>query len=492
MKQLQKRILMLMFVVFIGFGWLMYLLTTTFIQEQVYEQQQSYVQNQLLLLESQLEVDTLGIENIHAHLQDAADVLEERLTFIAESGEVLFDSHGNVEDMENHGDRKEIQDALEASELGSAIRESTTLDTALYYIAVPIQSDAGQLLGTLRISKPIDEMKHVFRRIQYLMMGFVGLSLIVSILFTNLWAKRFSKPMGEISQVAEELSNRNYSARYQSRSYQEVNELGQTINVLAENLSSQVEAIEQNERQITELVQNLVIGVMLLNSDKQIEMTNPVMEELMGQNLKKKKGTHYIELINNYALLSLIDDAYTEKGVQNKEISLFYPRERIVDAHVVPYENELTKELNAIILLYDISNIRRLEKVRSDFVANASHELRTPMTALKGFTETLLDGAMDDRETLVEFLTIIQNESNRLDAIVKDILDLSKLENQAAPFRAQTINLAELIQEVNQMLQKKADEKNINLIKTVSSQLTFKGDRDRLKQVMVNLVDNAL
>src|SRR5699024_7413222 len=138
---------------------------------------------------------------------------------------------------------------------------------------------------------------------------------------------------------------------------------GQTMNRLAENLLRQVEEIELNDRQLTELVQNLVVGVMLLNADKQIEMTNPAMEELLGRNMVLEKGTPYIELIRNYNLLALIDLAYSEKTIQNKEVLLFYPRERIVDASIVPYENKVTKELNTIVLLYDLTNIRRLEKI---------------------------------------------------------------------------------------------------------------------------------
>src|SRR5699024_1777483 len=143
---------------------------------------------------------------------------------------------------------------------------------------------------------------------------------------------------------------------------------------------------------------------------------------ILGEDLYGNIGKQYNKGNYSASLVELIEKAYTKNKLQNQEITIYYPEEKTIDANVVPILGKSCKPINFIVLLYDITEIRRLENIRTDFVANVSHELRTPITAVKGFAETLLDGALNDEEVLVEFLNIIYNESSRLDTMVQDIL----------------------------------------------------------------------
>ena len=188
----------------------------------------------------------------------------------------------------------------------------------------------------------------------------------------------------------------------------------------------------------------------------------------------------------------MIERAYTYREPQNDEIYFYYPRDRVVDVNIVPITSKKPGEMNLIVLLYDISEIRRLEKVRTDFVANASHELRTPVTALKGFAETLLDGAMEDPVILKQFLEIILAESTRLNLLVNDILELSKLEQRQVPLALQQVNISEAVLATFQLVDQKVKEKNMTLELVEKDFVTLHTDPNRLKQILANLINNAV
>lgn len=296
-----------------------------------------------------------------------------------------------------------------------------------------------------------------------------------------------------IASVTERLAAGDYKARYEEHSYAEVDQLGDTINQLAVDLHLQRKEIMQNNLQLNELVQNLIVGVMLLNDQKKIERINPVMTALLSFSSKANPGCFYYEGLIDPELAALIEQAYTDQQTQNQEIILRkMSKERTFDATVVPYKDDRTKKWNVIVLLYELTHLKKLEKVRTEFAANVSHELRTPLTALKGFSETLLDGAYENQDILIEFLRIIHKESERLDAIVGDILELSKLENQTAHFSKEPCEVTEVMDETMMLLQHKADRKQIRFVRNDAGNLWFNGDRNRLKQILVNLTDNAI
>ena len=260
----------------------------------------------------------------------------------------------------------------------------------------------------------------------------------------------------------------------------------------ASSLESQMQEIKQNDKRLRELINHLVIGVMLLDENRQITMVNPIMNEILEENLYGKIGHSYLEVFKSFGLNQLIEAAYEKQELQNREIALLIQDEKIVDVNIVPIPGRMKNTTNYIVLLYDITEIRRLEKVRTDFVANASHELRTPITALKGFSETLLDGALEDREVLIEFLEIMLKESSRLDLMVQDILQLSKLEQKQVRLNVEAIEAKVIVKEVFQILQQKAELKNIELSIEYDEPVYLEVDHDQLKQIILNLVGNAV
>ncbi|MER2064334.1 MAG: two-component system histidine kinase PnpS, partial [Alkalibacterium sp.] len=324
------------------------------------------------------------------------------------------------------------------------------------------------------------------------LLAFVTVSILVALVFTYYWTKRISTPLESMKRVTEHLSRKNYSSRYTKESYIEIDELGQSINTLAENLDQQMQEIEQNETQLKELINHLVIGVLVIDEKRKVSMVNPVMNQILDEDLHGKLGQDFNSSLHSADLVELIEKAFRKQRIQNKELTLYYPEDKIVDVNVVPVLDVSGTPINYIVLLYDITEIRRLEKVRTDFVANVSHELRTPITAIKGFTETLLDGAMNEEEVLIDFLKIINTESQRLDSMVQDILQLSKLEQRKVIGNIEQVNVADTLSEVEKILHQKIELKAIQFTVSMKQPVDIEIDRDQLKQILLNLIANAL
>lgn len=495
MKKIQTRMILFFTLILLTFSIIFIYMISSVIEEQSIEQQEEALITQLLTLESQLDNLDPSIEEsdtLISQLASAAQVIDERITLIDLTGEVLYDSHAQAENLENHLERPEIEQIVGGAEVGTYHRRSVSTDETLYYSAAPIETADETVIGYIRLSRNAEEMVGVTDDLMTALILFLTLSILIAVLFIRYWARKITQPIENIKNIANILSFQDYSVRYHPGSYKEIDELGSSINDLAVNLNGQMSEIQEKEHKLIELVNHLVIGVMLVEKDKSINMVNPVMNELLGEDLNSKRGKSFYESLHSSELIAIIEKAYSTQRVQNKEVQIYYPEEKIMDVHVVPILNTSLETLNFIVLLYDITEIRRLEKVRTDFVANVSHELRTPITALKGFSETLLDGAMHDEEVLVEFLEIINNEAGRLDAMVNDILQLSKLEQRQVSGVKDKIIVNDTVHDVLRILSQKISLKDIHVTIKSKKDVEIEINPDHLKQIIINLVSNAV
>ncbi len=495
MKQIRKRFVTLFISLFA-----LFFLVFNFLIARIYENenrltQQEVMTSQLVTLISTLEPQQLDPgqeETLYNTLERVSSVIEERITVIDQDGQVLYDSLFDPAEMENHGDRPEIRQALETGRMSSDERQSSTADREYYYIAETVDIPNMNQRLVIRLSKEVKQMVQNTELVNRTILTAGVLGLLITIIFTELWARRLFEPLGEIKNVALELAEERYDARFTGESYAEVEELGHTINELADNLEFHNRELRTGNIRLKRLIENLNVGIMLVDGERHIQIVNPAINEILQVNLTDEIGKKYMEYIRNPWLVALIEEGYESEERQGREIILTDNEERILDATIIPVRDESEEKINLILLLYDITEIRRLEKVRTDFVANASHELRTPVTALKGFTETILDGGVDDEETLIEFLEIMHKESIRLDSLVGDILQLSKLEQSVTPMQYKKIKVREVVESVIAIIQQKADSKNISVIYTDPDFLEMEYDENMLKQILLNLVNNAV
>jgi two-component system phosphate regulon sensor histidine kinase PhoR len=235
----------------------------------------------------------------------------------------------------------------------------------------------------------------------------------------------------------------------------------------------------------------MIDGVVMIDRNGRIVLLNRCAEEVLGFSARELVGRHYAEAKQQYELSQIIQDGLARREHLREEITFYYPEERLLDLNLVPIFQD--DEFGGVLLvLQDVSAIRRLERMRSEFVANVSHELKTPITAVKGFAETLLGGAVNDPETARSFLQIIYDESDRLNRLIGDILELSKIESRRVPLQFSPIELSAFIGKTVELMTAEAERKNIRIAMKAEPGVYVEADEDRLRQIVMNLLANGI
>ncbi len=260
---------------------------------------------------------------------------------------------------------------------------------------------------------------------------------------------------------------------------------------LIDQLNEKILLLERENNKAQAILSSMIEGVVVVTKDTRIVSLNPTVEKIFGIQAKETEGKFFLEAIRNNDISELVSNVLEKGEFVSKEISTVWPLQKVFQINASPIiENSLIN--GCLLVIHDITEIRKLETMRRDFVANVSHELKTPLTSIKGFVETLLEGALDDKENSRHFLEIIQNHVNRLDNLTNDLLTLSYAESKQAELEIKLINLKELTDQVLSGFQSRIKEKNISVRNELFTELIINLDKDKIEQVLTNLIDNAL
>ncbi|GIQ69844.1 PAS domain-containing protein [Xylanibacillus composti] len=414
-----------------------------------------------------------------------------RVTFIDRDGIVLGDSDHDPAQMDNHLAREEIQDALRQGDAGSTIRYSNTVKENMLYTAVSVHRD-GELQGFIRMSKSIQEVHAYVKQLwSYLLLGLLLLFLAATLVSYRI-AHGLTRPLEKVMQVAGQISNSNYLARVPLKSRDEFGQLGLAINTMADSLQKQMNHIKENESRLESVLENMNSGVFMIDRSGRLVLINRFAEEILGYEAKELLNKTYTDTHHHHELSELVEACIADRSAVREEVTFYYPTERILDIHLVPLWHEEQEWGGLVVVMHDITAIRRLEKMRSEFVANVSHELKTPIAAVKGFAETLLAGAVQDPKTAESFLQIIYDESERLDRLIVDILELSKIESKRIPLQFSPLHLKSFTERIFHVMKAQANKKQIELEMDVSDDIYLEADEDRLRQIFINLLSNGI
>ncbi len=267
--------------------------------------------------------------------------------------------------------------------------------------------------------------------------------------------------------------------------------LAAAINDTLSRLKGRIAALEKENSKIQTILNNMVEGVIAVDKDTKIVSVNPTIEKIFNISKKDAQGRFFLEAIRNSGIAEIISNVLKNGKVISEELSLSWPVQKTFQINVSPiYEKDSVS--GCLVVIYDISEIRKLETVRRDFVANVSHELKTPLTSIKGFVETLLEGALDDKENSRHFLEIIRDHANRLDNLINDLLSLSYMESKEVRLELAEINLKSLIQEVLSGFKAQLAKKTIEVKNELPQGLAVTADKGRIEEVFTNLIDNAI
>ena len=407
----------------------------------------------------------------------------------------FFDEKGTAVHPDKQDDNvlksNDMEDVLAGERIGTSGIQMDDSGRRQYHVAVSLFNGRGDFIGIFRLTHRLDELDQLENQLTQSVFIFSFVSIVLASFIALHLTNRVSRPLKQIETVINHISEGDYSEYYKGMDYPEIMALGQTVNKLADSLEEKNRTILQSNERLSALLDRLIVGVVLLDSEQRIEMMNPAVYQILGidENLL---GRSFLEMSKSYGLVQIIQQTYQKKKNRNEEIYIYYPNERILDVNTMVVPD--AKGNQVIVLLYDITEIRRLEKVRTDFVANASHELRTPVTALKGFSEVLLDGALDDPDRLRQFLEIIYKESKRLEILVNDILELSRVEQKQVPMKTEWISLNETVETCFKIIKPQAAAKGLKLrlLSNNADPIRFIGDQSRLEQILNNLIYNAV
>ncbi|PUU94065.1 two-component system histidine kinase PnpS [Halanaerobium sp.] len=459
-----------------------------------------YLEQEKISLEhySQLMLNNISpeeVKNENKILEDKAaewaSDSETRITIIAADGEVLADSHYEISEMDNHRNRPEVAQAVSNESSGSEIRYSETIEEEMLYYAVPIR-DQNKIIGILRTARPLKFIRSVLiEDIKSYLFFFVILALITIFLG---WRLTYSivKPLETVTETAEKISKGDLSQRIPVRKYNsEIEKLARMFNFMAEELEDKITEISQEKNRIEAILESMVDGVIAVDKEGKVALINPAARRIFNIEAEKVKGKELISTLFSHRIDMYLERAFDKKESISREIKYKNPDEKIIHATFIPLLDEKENISGGVIVLTDITELRKLETVRNDFVANVSHELRTPLTSMVGYLDTLLESDIEDPETRDRFLKIIKEETDRLSVLIKDLMDLSKIESQS--FDLEADNFKEVLNKVVNLLEKKAEDKNIDFEVVVSENLPLVYMvREQIKQVLINLIDNAI
>ncbi|CAM4516751.1 two-component system histidine kinase PnpS [Paenibacillus typhae] len=423
------------------------------------------------------------------HAEHIARLTDSRITFITKEGKVIGDSERNPLEMDNHSNREE--EVLAAKEgIGRAIRYSDTLDREMLYVAGAVTSDDG-FDGYIRLSMGLDAVSEGLSRAWIIMAAGLVLLFVAATFVSYKVASSMTSPLEQITRVARRITDLDYDARVPIQRKDEVGQLAKAINAMADSLQAQLKTIRDNEDLLQSVLDNMTGGIVMVNAEGEFALINRAAERMLDVKNSELAGHSYKELKHHYELSRLIEEGVLSSEPIHEERSIYTPAERIVRLDGVPMTQD-SSHRGMLFLLQEVTEIRRLEKMRSEFVANVSHELKTPVAAVKGFAETLLGGGVNDEKTARSFLQIIYDENERLNRLIGDILELSKIESKRVQLDCSPVYLSEFFDSVLETLSKVAEKKKISLNAVVPDELFMEGDEDKLRQIFMNLLSNAI
>lgn len=414
-----------------------------------------------------------------------------RVTVVLPNGQVIADSDEDPQLMENHSDRPELIQALNEGR-GRSLRFSSTLGKKMMYVALPVKH-AGQNLALIRTSLPVTaidrQLGRVYTRIIWSLLVVVAITAAISLVVS----RKLSRPIEQMTATAKRFAAGELDLRLPVPDSRDLGDLAEALNEMAKQLSNRINAITRQRNESEAILASMVEGVLAVDITGHVVRANKAATSLLKIDPADIQGRNIEEVVRDPELLDFIKQTLDGREPAERGVFLQVNGGKYFQLHGARLPVGQGGS-GAVIVLNDMTRLRRLEEVRRDFVANVSHELKTPVTSIKGFIETLLEGAIDEPSRAKRFLEIIAKHSDRLNAIVDDLLSLSCLEEdtEASRISFEEKPLMDVIGSAVELASPKAQEKQINVTLDCDKDIKLKMNSALLEQAILNLVDNAI
>jgi two-component system, OmpR family, phosphate regulon sensor histidine kinase PhoR len=414
-----------------------------------------------------------------------------RITVIGLDGVVIADSESAPEKMENHSNRPEVR-AANRDGIGFSRRESSTLKHEFLYVARRAKLRAGPEL-IIRMAAPAEYVDATVGHMKMIIFLSVAAILVLSVAITLVISYGFTAPIMRLNETAEKIASGDLSARSGLKSKDEFGRLGEAVDRMAEEIQKYLEDIHFKKNEIENILDSIQDGLILIDRDRRILLISDSVPAMFGLDKDDYSGKPLINVVRHR---NINDDvrAVLEGGRPcESELELNPISRTTLEARTFPYKNEDGVIAGAVVVLRDVSRIKRLETVRKEFVENASHEMRTPVTLIRGFIETLMSGAADEERDRRRFMELLDKESLRLMNLTEDILALAEAEQSSADKGTGTIDVAAELIECAASYERLATEKGLEIEKNFSPGTTLSTiDAEDFRRIFSNLIDNAV
>ena len=445
-----------------------------------------YLDSELQLMEFSYSLDPI--------IDSLSQELGVRITVVSIDGEVLADSgvgEKKLLKLERHDTRPEIVQALQKG-FGKSRRYSNTLKKEMLYIAYPL-GKKGNYLGAVRLALPLKEIEQIYSETNktIYIVSFIG--FMISIIIGFIVSLLITKPIKSITRMAEDVAAGQLDRRTRITTGDEIQTLSETLNEMTDQLKEKIDQITEERDKLNGILEGMVEGVMMVDAHGNLVMVNSALKKIFSIS-RDITGKTPIEVIRNSDLQDAFDSIQRGDESVTKEITTIYgQKEKTLVVQVVALKRG-DKLHGAVGVLHDISKIKRLENIRKDFVANVSHELKTPLSAIIGYSETLLAKDLsEDKERQKEFTEIIHSHATRLGNIVEDLLKISEIEAGCPVLDLTDIEIKGIVERTALILEKEIKEKKLDLtIEFPESIPRVKAGENALEQVFLNLLDNAI
>jgi two-component system phosphate regulon sensor histidine kinase PhoR len=421
-------------------------------------------------------------------LQEFADWLAQsgvRITFVAEDGVVLADSDEDPALMENHALRPEIHEAF-LNGSGRAVRFSRTIERDLVYLAKRYDYDADRFaIPLFQLNEALDAFQDRFWLIALFIMILAGGA---SLLYFRIISGRIRR----LKEFSRRVAEGDFHPLPRDLHRDELSDLTGSLNRTAKELDLTIRTLTEERNQSAAILASMEEGVAVIGRDQRIIYCNRSFCRAMDATDSDWSGRSVLELIPYSDLITFIQKALTVDKAVHGEVVVGSVQTYSFDVTATPVHSE-GSTTGAVLVLHDISKLRRLERVRRDFIANISHEFKTPLTAIQGFAETLLGGALNDSKNRERFLEIIRDHALRLSRLTEDLLRLAQIEAGQLPYDARFISFSEIVNPCLETLRIKAKRKNLSLEIDYPNDLPkLFGDLHSFQEILENLLDNAV
>jgi two-component system phosphate regulon sensor histidine kinase PhoR len=425
--------------------------------------------------------------------KDAAGHLKDtRVTVILPDGRVVGDSDELPANMNNHLDREEIRDAYQGR-VGVSIRHSPTLEQDMMYVALPLMA-GGKPIGVLRTSTPVNAIDQRLGAIRLrIAVGGILIALLASLVSWYV-SKRLVKPIEDMRAGAKRFADGDLAHRLPLSDTREFASLADTMNQMAGQLQQRMAEITDQRNKTESVLTSMHEGVIATDLEQQVISINPAAAGMFAVSMGNVLGRSVMEIIRNIEFHDLVDRSLSTGESLEADIVYHQNGEHILNVRCTPLMNSIEERIGGLVVISDVTQLRRLENMRRDFAASVSHEIKTPLTAIKGFVETLCTGDLDDREETRRFLHIIDKHVNRLAIIIDDLMQLSRIErdDEIQQIGLECCRLENVLTTTVGICQEASRNKEIDV--RLDCQPDLKGcfDATLLEQAAVNLLDNAI